>query len=226
MIFNEYIENIEILYELCEDNLDKMTHRELKIMQIHKDYIFKKTTARTKECKGHMGAILYTIEHKFRKDLPILLRTINGLEKKDPFTTCIQGYDNLVTAKKLYPNYSFKVIRHNVKNSPIVEIDSNEAYLPKIILESLYLISENYDPFWFERSRILNLRKIREVFPNYKITYSDKQTKSKKFLCKVEHFSGLFEPKYSQVGNLLMGKDPFLKETMVLNTMDRIKKIL
>lgn len=223
MILSEYTGDIEILYELCEDNIEKMSPRELKIMNLYKNYIFKKTTARMKESKGHMGAILYAIKHRTRKDLPILLRTLNGLEKKDPFTTCIQGYDNLITAKKLYPNYSFKVIGHNFKNSPIVEIDSNEEYLPKIILESLYLISENYDPFWNERNKVLNLRKIRELFPDYKIDYSNRQTNHKKFLCKVEHPSGLFEPKYSRAGNLLAGKDPFLKEIMVLNTLDRIK---
>lgn len=42
MILSEYTGDIEILYELCEDNIEKMSPRELKIMNLYKNYILKK----------------------------------------------------------------------------------------------------------------------------------------------------------------------------------------
>lgn len=217
---------IRDVLELCVENTDKITEGELFVVLKWKEYKICRTEE-TGVCSSEKKTqrILYSVRHKSRKEIPATYRTLPQLKTKDPLFYAIKGYDNLSRCIDMFPRYRFEVVGHTVRHSPIVRITHFDNRVAVKTLKSIYLMTQGYDPFDTEYSRLLTLAKAKANFPNYNIEVIGDLGSIKKIQYKIEDDKGLFDPVYvNGLGNMSCGKDPFLKKYLVYKTMDDITK--
>lgn len=154
-----------------------LTMNEIKVIEMYKDYNIYRTDKRTpnrirydrKSRTDRVGKVLYKVEYIYDKDVPIVERVMDTLIKNDPLSVLVKSYRYFKYYKEAYSKYTYCVLDDGVDtNKLVIKVRHFEEDLESKVLSSNSL-RDLSDPFYHEYCRLINLRKAKVNFPEYKI---------------------------------------------------------